>query len=596
MAWEAWVTLGVVVLLIVGLARSWAGPDLIIIGALTLLIVIGTIFDSDKLPGAADAVAGFGNSGLITVAALFVVVAGLVHTGAMTLVTRALLGRPRRVVTAQARVMLPVAGLSAFLNNTPIVAMFMPVVNDLCKRSGLSPSKLFMPLSYASIFGGVCTLIGTSTNLVVNGLLVDHAKFDGLKMFEIAWVGVPCAIVGLAYILIFSRWLLPDRGSAISMQDDPRQYTVEMIVQADGPLVGQSIEEAGLRNLPGLYLLEIERQGEILPAVGPQERLQGNDRLVFVGIVESVVDLQKVRGLTPATDQVFKLDSPRTQRCLIEAVVSDRCPLVGKSIREGRFRTVYNAAVIAVARSGRRLKAKIGDIVLQSGDTLLLEAHQEFAQRQRDSSDFFLVSSVANSAPLRHERAWTAFAILAGMVAVVTAGWLSMLAGAMLAACLMILTRCCTGTEARRSIDWQVLLVIGGALGIGSAMATTGAAQGIAERLIALAGGNPWLVLLVVYAVTSLFTETITNNAAAVLVFPIALASANGMDVNFMPFVIAIMVGASASFATPIGYQTNLMVYGPGGYRFTDYLRFGTPLNLIIMAVTVGLAPLIWPF
>ena len=297
------------------------------------------------------------------------------------------------------KLLLPVTTLSAFLNNTPVVAMFMPVVDEICKKTNISPSKLFMPMAFAATFGGVCTMIGTSTNLVVAGL-VDKAKLPDLpaiEMFDITWVGLPCAAASVVFLLLFSRWLLPDRRPAISLTDDPRQYTVEMLVQPGGPLVGQSVEQAGLRHLPGLYLAEIDRQGEILPAVGPQERLQAGDRLIFVGIIESVVDLQKMRGLTPATDQTFKLDAPRMQRSLIEAVVSDRCPLVGKSIREGRFRSEYNAAVIAVARSGKRIDSRIGDIVLQSGDTLLLEAHQEFVQQRRNSSDFFLVSGVENS-------------------------------------------------------------------------------------------------------------------------------------------------------------------------------------------------------
>jgi di/tricarboxylate transporter len=334
----------------------------------------------------------------------------------------------------------------------------------------------------------------------------------------------------------------------------------------------------------------------VLVAVGPREVLRAGDQLVFVGILDSVVDLQRVRGMVPATDQTFKLDAPKTTRSLIEAVVSDRCPIIGKTIREGRFRNRYKAAVIAVARGGERVRGKIGDIVLKSGDTLLLEAQASFADEMRHASDFFLVSRVENSAPLRHDRAWVALGILGMMVALATIGILDMLAAAMLAGGLMILTRCCTGPEARKSIDWPVLIVIGAALGVGQAMETSGAAGFLAGNLIGLAGGNPWLVLLLVYLVTTLFTELITNNAAAVLVFPIALVSAQGLGVDFMPFVITIMVAASASFATPIGYQTNLMVYGPGGYKFSDYLRFGLPLNVLFCITTVALVPFIWPF
>lgn len=596
MPWEAWFTLGVVLCLIIGLARNLAAPDLLCLGSLTALMVAAEVLGSDKLPALSEAVAGFGNPGLLTVGVLFVVVAGLVQTGAMTLVTRPLLGQPRSVASAMARLTLPVAGISAFLNNTPVVAMFMPVVDDLCKRTRISPSKLFIPLSYAAVLGGVCTLIGTSTNLVINGLVIARTDMPGLGMFDITWIGLPCTLVGLAYLLVFSRWLLPDRQPPISFSDDPRQYTVEMIVLPSSPLVGQSIEQAGLRSLPGLYIAEIERNGEIRPAVGPKERLQPGDRLVFVGIIESVIDLQKMRGLVPATTQTFKLDAPRTHRSLIEAVVSDRCPLIGKSVKEGRFRTQYNAVVIAVARSGKRINAKIGDVVLQAGDTLLLEARASFVERQRNSPDFFLVSRVENSTPTRHERAWLALGILAAMIGVVTMGWLDILSAAMVAAALMVITRCCTGPEARRSVDWSVLLVIGAALGIGRALETSGASEFIAQSLIGVAGGHPWVVLAAVYFITMVFTEIITNNAAAVLVFPIALSTAESLGVSFMPFIITIMIAASAGFATPIGYQTNLMVYSPGGYRFSDYMIVGIPLDILMMIITVALTPLVWPF
>jgi di/tricarboxylate transporter len=369
-----------------------------------------------------------------------------------------------------------------------------------------------------------------------------------------------------------------------------------MMVQPGSPLTGKTIEEAGLRHLPNMFLVEIERDGAVLPAIGPHHRLRDNDRLVFAGVVDSVLDLQRIRGLVPASDQVFKLAVPRPERCLTEAVVSDSCPLVGKSIREGRFRNVYNAAVIAVARNGERIQRKIGDIVLRPGDTLLLEAEPGFVDRQHNSRDFFLVSRLPDSRPLRQDRALTAVAILVGMVVVATLEWMPMLQAAMLAAGLMLVTRCIAGGAARAAVDWEVVIAIAASFGLGYALEKTGAAQSIAASMIQFAQGDPWVALAVIYLVTMLFTELITNNAAAVLVFPIALATSESLGVSFLPFAIAIMMAASASFATPIGYQTNLMVFGPGGYRFTDYFRVGIPLNLLLAVVTVSLAPLVWPF
>ena len=594
MLWEAWFTVGVVFLLILGLARNWAPPDLLALGSLTLIIVVGELTGSTHLPSPADAVANFGSPALVTVGVLFVIVTGLTQTGAMHLLTQRVLGRPKSEMEAQLRLLPPVAALSAFLNNTPIVAMFMPVVDDLCRKNGLSQSRLFLPLSYAATFGGLCTLIGTSTNLIINGEIA-RSGLEPLGMFELGWVGIPCAIAGMIYVLFFSRILLPDRRPPISLSDDPRQYTVEMTVLPTGPLVGQSVEKAGLRHLPGLFLAEIARGNDVLPAVAPTEKLQASDRLIFVGIIESVVDLKKIRGLVPADAQADKVNVPDTQRCLIEAVVSDRCPLIGRTIRDGQFRSTYNAAVLAIARSGERINAKIGDVVLQPGDTLLLESHTAFEKQQRNSQDFFLVSSVENSAPIRHGQAGVALVIMVAMVLAATFNLLNIVTAALLAAGLMVLTRCCTGSEGRRSVDISLLLVIGSALGLGKAMETTGAAETIAETLIGLAGGNERAVLIAVYLATTIFTELITNNAAAVLMFPIALAAAKKLGVDDpRPYVIAVMIAASAAFVTPFGYQTNLMVYGPGGYRFSDYVRFGLPLSLLFMVICVTLVPIIW--
>lgn len=596
MTWEAALTLAVVVGVLTALIRNTASPTATLFGAICVLMTAQALTGTDKLPTANDAVTGFGNSGLVTVGLLFVVVAGLVHTGALDRVAGPLLGHPRTVRQAQVRLLPMAAGLSAFLNNTPLVAMFIPVTKDLGKRTGIPPSKLLLPLSYAAIFGGTCTIIGTSTNLVVNGLVAETPGLTPIGFFEIAWVGLPVAAAGLLYVIFLSDRLLPAREAPLSLGDDPRRYTAEVRVANGGPMVGKTIEKAGLRHLPGLFLVEIERAGQILPAPSPQEVLQGDDGLVFVGIVDSVTDLHRMPGIEPATKEVFKIKAPRDQRCLVEAVVSPACPLAGKSIREGRFRDRYEAAVLAVARGGERLQGKLGDIILEPGDTLLLESHATFPERHGNTRDFYLVSSIDNSVPRRHHRAWVALATLLAMVALAATGILSMLNAALLAGGFMLVTGCCTGSEARRSIEWPVLLVIGAALGLGEALDQSGAAAFVAEALIGLAGGNPWLVLLIVVAVTSLFTELITNNAAAVLVYPITLSAVQSLDVNPIPYVVAIMVAASASFATPFGYQTNLMVYGPGGYRFGDYLRFGIPMNLMVLIMVTVLAPLIWGF
>jgi di/tricarboxylate transporter len=588
-SWEAWFTLGVVALCFGLLARNRTPPDITMAGGLTLMLVSGVLTP-------AQALAGFANEGMVTVGVLYVVVTGVRETGGIAWIVQRVLGRPRSTPQAQLRLMVPTAAISAFLNNTPVVAMFIPAVKDWAKRYRLSVSSLMIPLSYAAIMGGTCSLIGTSTNLVVNGMLTSETDLGALGMFDIAWVGVPALAVGLVYVVLASKWLLPERQPVISQFSNTREYTVQMSVEAHGPLIGKTITEAGLRHLPGLYLIEIERQGRVIPAVSPDERLQGGDHLLFAGIVESIVDLQNIRGLQPATSQVLKIDAPREERRLIEAVVSNTCPVVGKTIRDGRFRDVYNAAIVGVARNGQRLKEKIGDIVLHAGDTLLLVTRPSFVEQQHNSRDFFLVSPIEDAQPMRHDKALTATLILLGMVSVAVSGLLSMLEAAMLAAGLMIITRCTRGRIARRAIDWQVLVVIAASFGIGNALQTTGAAQAIAEGMLSLTGDSPQYALAAVFAATALFTSIATNNVAAVVMFPIALATANALEASFMPFAMTLMMAASASFATPIGYQTNLMVYGVGGYRFGDYVRIGVPLTLLVGLVTVLLAPVWWPF
>ncbi|MFN2168888.1 MAG: SLC13 family permease, partial [Anaerolineae bacterium] len=484
---------------------------------------------------------------------------------------------------------------SSVLNNTPVVALFIPVVLDWSRRIRVQPSRLLIPLSYASILGGTCTLVGTSTNLVIHGLVQQRFHSEGLGMFDVTWIGLPCAIVGILFILLMP-WLLPDRQAFEQVVKDPRQYTLEMQVRAGSPLIGHSIEAGGLRNLPGVFVAELIRGDQIISAVQPDEILQAEDRLVFVGNVESVRSLYQQDGLQPASDQLFRLDAPRHERCLVEAVVSNTCPLTGKSIREGRFRDHYNAVVIAVARNGERIKKRIGDIVLRPGDTLLVESHAGFISRQRDSRDFYLISAVEDSSPKRFDRAPYAAAILVGMVVMVAGGWLSMVKAGLLAAALMLLTGCCSVAQARRSVEWNVLVTIACALGLAFALDKTGGAEAIAHSVLRLTGDHPWAALAAIHLITSVFTMFVTNNAAAAIVFPVAISTAEGLGVNSMPFIMCLMISASASFASPIGYQTNLMVYGPGGYRFSDYLRIGLPLNLVIGVVAVGLAPFIWPF
>ncbi len=602
MSWEAWVVLAVVVAVFVALWNNWATPDVVLVGGAVLLTTIGLA--GETLPSPRVLASQFGNEGVLTVGMLFVAAAGLTETGGLQLITERLLGVPTSVRNGQLRLMLPVVGASAFLNNTPVVAMFIPVVNDWCKKSGLSPSKLFIPLSYAAILGGTCTLIGTSTNLVVQAQLVAARQTDPsiplLGMFTLTPVGLPVALVGVAFILLVSKWLLPERRAFLADVADARQYTIEMLVEPGSAVAGQTIERAGLRRLPGAFLSAVERDGETLVAVGPEQVLRAHDRLVFVGVVDSIIDLQRIRGLVPATDEVFKVTASRLNHLLIEVVVSGTSGLVGRSIRESHFRTRYDAAVIAVYRDGERIQGKIGDIRIAPGDALLLQGHPDFVARHRNDRDFLLVSAVDGARPVRHERGWLAVVILAVMVLVASLEavlGVSVFLAATLGAAAMLATGCLSTDSARRSIDLPVLVGIVGALVIGQAIQTTGLGDRVAAGIIGVSRQfGPWGVLAGVYLLTLFFTELVTNNAAVALAFPIAQAAAAQLDVQLLPFAIAVAIAASAGFATPLGYQTHLMVYGPGGYRFADFARIGLPLDLLCMAVTVALVPVFYPF
>lgn len=591
MSWEAIFTLSLITIGIIVLIRDVFTPDLIFLGILASLMAVGIL-------SPAEALVGFSNSEVIAIGALFVVAGAMKNTGALGFFATRVFGHigntPRRALV---KMMLPLASASAFLNNTPIVAMFMPVVVDWARRNRVSPSRFLIPLSYATILGGTCTLIGTSTNLVVSGLMTN-AGLPGMSFFELSVVGVPCALVGIGFIAAFARRLLPNRKELLeSLGEHRREYLVEMEVLLDCPLVGQRVEQAGLRHLPGLFLIRIERADEVVAPVGPEERIKVADRLVFTGVVSTILDLQKIRGLVPAGDHREGHTKLLAENNLCEAVVSEDSPLIGNTIRDANFRTRYGAAVVAVHRGGKRLSGKIGDIVVRPGDTLLLEASPGFLRAYRYSSDFYLVSEVPESSPPRYDKAVPALAILAALIVAVTAEILPMVTAALLAAFAVMLLGCLSVGEMRGTVDMSVLVLIAAALGVSKALEKTGVAAGIASVLVqsGLQLG-PVGVLAMVYLATLIFTELLSNAAAAALVFPVALEAARQLGVDARPFAIAITVAASAAFASPIGYQTHLMVYGPGGYKFTDFLKIGVPLDLLVFGIATIVIPFFWPF
>jgi len=588
MEWQMWFTMGCVVLMFVLLAKTSIGPEWICLGTLVTLMTLGIITP-------AESVAGASNQGMLTVAVLFIVAGAIQETGAITMLTPLLSTKIKTAAMAQFRMMLPVTILSAFLNNTPVVAIFIPAVTAWARKIKVPVSKLMIPLSYAAVLGGTCTLIGTSTNLVVSGIV---EKQTGLKIsfFEITKVGVPSAIVMFGVICLLSRWLLPDRSSAIEQMGHPKEYTTEMIVDPKGVLVGKTIQKAELTEQNGINLIQIIRDGEVIPVIDYSITLKEDDRLVFGGEKGMVSDLHRTKGLTPVLDRLFEIETPRPDRCFVEAVVSKSNRLIGRSIVGGHFRQIYDAVLVGLSRGGKQIKDSLGSVILQEGDTLLLETHPLFYLRNKDSNEFHLISQLQESSAPRYNKAIFAMVVLLGMVVAASAGGVGMFQAACVAAAILMITRCITVSQAYRSVDMQVLLVIIAAFGIGRAMEKTGAAAFIARQMVGLAGGNPHFVLSMLYLTCSILTEMVTNNAAALILWPIAYSMAGQMQVSYVPFAFAIMMGASASFATPIGYQCNMMVYGPGGYRFSDFLRIGIPMNMVMWLVASTLIPMIWPF
>lgn len=545
---------------------------------------------------------GFANPSVITVGLLFIVAAGMRETGVLDAVGAKVLGKSASPVGALTRLSFVIVPASAFLNNTPIVAMFVPIVLEWCRRREISPSRLLIPVSFLATLGGTCTLIGTSTNLLVNAEMVEKGM-PGIGLFEISMVGIPYAIVGVLYMLAASKALLPDRKELVEqLGESRREYLVEMLVQPACRLAGQTVEDAGLRQLPGLFLIAIDRDGESIGPVGPEDFIRPNDRLIFTGVVSSIVELEKIPGLVPAVDPTYEVN-PKKQvnRRLVEAVVSRMSPLTGKTIREADFRAVYGAAVVAVHRSGNRLREKLGDVSLRPGDTLLLQTDPHFERAHRNDPAFYLVSGISEWRPLRRDRAWLSMAIFAMLLVLMTTEMIPLVVAAALAAVLMVLFDCISAGDARQSVEWSVLVTVAAAMGVGAAIENTGVASMIAGGLVDMAlvvptDWKPYAAVAAIYVATTILTNVITNNAAAILMFPICVAAAHQLGIDSRPLMMTLCLAASAAFATPIGYQTNMMVYGPGGYRFFDFVRFGLPLNLILGVLATAMVPLVWPF
>ncbi len=583
--------LSMIILMFAALLLELARPDIIVFSALVIFVLTGLLTPE-------EAFNGFSNQGMLTIALLFIVAGAVQKHGIIDRIMKKWLNKGKHVKGSMIRFFIPLSLSSAFLNNTPIVVTFTPMIKKWCEEKGIAPSKFLIPLSYFTILGGTITLMGTSTNLVVHGMLLDF-DLEGFSLFQLAIVGIPITIVGFLYLFTVGYQLLPsNRGFRDQIQSDTKEYMAEMTVKKEFPHVNKSVQEAGLRELKGLYLVEIIRENERISPVKSTTIIKAGDRLIFTGLISTIAELQHMRGLQLETGSHLELDDLENSHVeLVEAVVSHQSSLLSKSIKQSQFRSKYDAGVIAVHRNNERIKSKIGDIILRPGDVLLLLAGSDFIRTYQQSSDFYVVSSLDTPSNLQGNQKKGLFSIgvLLLMIFMVTVGWLSMFKAMLLAVLVLLVTKTITAEEAKKNIQFHVLLLIASAFGIGMAMTKSGLAKWIADGILSI--GEPYgivVLILLVYLLTNIFTELITNSAAAVLMLPIGIEMASSLGVDYMGFAVTIAIAASASFITPIGYQTNLIVYGPGGYRFIDYIKVGTPLSLLVMIVTVSIVNVVW--
>ncbi len=592
---DAYLTLTLLLILFVLLVKTKIPAPAVFVGTLAIALTL-------KLAPADELLKGFSNQGMLTVAVLFMVAAGMYATGAITMIMDRLIGLPRSIAGAQIKILPPIAFGSAFLNNTPLVAMMIPVIRDLSRSSRLPAQQLYLPLSFASILGGMCTIIGTSTNLVIAGLVMDAIAegnhglptIRAMKMFDPALVGVPIAIVGIVFMILVGRFFLAGEQADKAADVGLRHYTAEFEVRQGSRIVGRSIEATGIASGDNVEVLYIRRGADILTNDLVHEELEAGDLISFSADVNAMVELWRTNALVPHLT-LNPMETERHTHHLVKAVVSRQSTAVGKKIPDlPRDVNTCQYKFVALSRDGAPVDGPLEDATIEAGDNAVLEVNDDFFYACQIDHDFALTKALDGFHLQRTDRAVEASLITLTMIVVVAMGWMSMLNASLLASGAMILTGCLTLRTAARSIDWGTLVVIACAIGLESAVTRSGLAEQIASLLTSVGGDNPHLALAVIFVGCSFMTNVITNNAAAAFMFPIALSTAGQLGVNFMPFAITLMISASCAFITPTGYQTNLMVWGAGEYKFTDYTKIGSVLTLIVAIMTVFLVPLIY--
>ena len=584
---NAWITIVTVLSMFSILLFTKLRSDLVFLGAIGVLFVTGVL-------DAKEAFSGFSSTSVVVIGVLFVVVAGLTHTGVLQWIVKHLLGQPGTYSKAVTRLMLPVAVLSSFLSNTTVVALFVNIVRMWARKLGVSPSKLLIPLSYASGMGGVCTLIGTPPNLIISGLYEDKTG-EAMNVLATTLPGLFCLVVGVLSVIAMRR-LLPDRTAPEAAFESTGEYTVELLVPSDNPNIGRTVGELHLNSVRGGSLVELLHfdDEKVMSPVSDDEPLMGGDRLVYSGQIDELLELKKNYGFVSADHHVFLFSEVADlHHQLRTAYVCFGSSLIGTTMRENHFEHKHNLTLVAVSRRGNRIEEPPRDVVLQAGDTLLLEMANVKTSMRDLSSDLHFFDSA--EVPNIGSGTLVSTVIMVAMVALSALGVMPLLQCAFIAAAAMLVFRCCSVDQAMRAINWDILMVFAGSVVLGLAIQKTGIAERLAFGILDVCGSNPLVVMTAICFVGTFITEFISNTAAGAMFFPIMYEAAETLGYEPYPFLIALMVSVSSSFATPIGSPTHMLVYGPGGYRFSDFMRIGLLMNLIILAANILIVNIVYP-
>lgn len=579
-----WLTVAVIITKAVLMIKTRLPGDIIGLGIIVFLLLVGALPTEMAL-------SCFSSTSVVLVGALFVLATALVHSGLVHWMTSHLLGRPKDLSKALLQIMMPASIMSAFISSAPVMALMLGTVKMWARRRGFMPSKLLLPLSYATTLGGVCTLIGTTPNLVVADIYNSQTG-ESLGFTSTTLPGLFCLVVGMAIIIALQR-LLPVRKSPEETFESSADYTVELVIPADNEHIGETVEDAKLQNVDGGSLVEIVRfDSEIISPVPNDEFLLGNDHLVYSGDINSILQLRNTHGLVNANHIVFNTkDVKERKRKLQMATIDFASPLIGKCMRDISFEDRHGVVLVAVARGGERIKEIPRDIVLRPGDTLLLEGTKLLPEKFSGELNFF--DSVA--LPQDPGKTLGATIILAAMVLLAVTGVMPLLNSCLLATVAMLIIRCLSIEQLQNAINWKLLMVFAGSVCIGKAITHTGVSQAVSDGITLMANTSPLISLVIICTAATFITEFTSSASAAAIFAPIGITIANSLGVNPVTFCVAIMISVSSTFATPMGSETNTFVYGPGGYRFIDYIRIGLPMNIILLIANIFITTIVYP-